>query len=147
MAYCTQADVLARLGSTALIELTSDSGSSVVYAIVDDAIERAHAAMDADIGYRYAVPVDVTGDTSLAATLRALALDLVDFFLHQRRGLVSGAKQKLYDHVKAWLADVRSGVHPLPAASGTPASATADPPAIEVNSATRAASRENMEDL
>ena len=147
MGYCTEADLTTRLGSAKLIELTSDSGSSVNSAVVTAAIARSSATMDADLSFRYAVPVVTTGDTELTATLKNIAIDLCEYFLFQRRGLVSGAKQGLYDNAKKWLEDIREGAHPLPATEGTPASADASPPAVLFGFQARSASRENMAKL
>lgn len=146
MPYVTQAQVTTRLGTSALVELTSDSGDSVDTDVLDQMIQRADDQINNTLSSRYLVPVDTSADASLAATLAAMALDLVDYYLYQRRGLVDGAKEKLLENVMKWLTDVKEGLLPLPA-TGSVVSTVSDPPALDIGSATRQASRETFAQL
>ena len=137
MGYCDQADLVTRIGNDRMVQLTSDTGSSIDSTVVIAAIERASAKMDADLSSRYAVPVVTTGDAPLAATLRTIAVDLTEYYLYQRREGTEGAKQSLYDNAVKWLEDIRSGEHPLPATEGTPASTESSPPASVFGFSTR----------
>ena len=74
------------------------------------------------VGMRYHVPVDVSGDTGLAAFLLSMTLNLAVFNLAARPGSeVPETIQRARDNETVWLEAVAVGNVVLPA-SATPAS-------------------------
>jgi len=86
MAYITHADIEARLGPAAYVQLTDDEGTgSANPTRVEEARTGAEAEIDTYLARRHAVPIDVSGAAAVGGLLKRLALDLVEFRLHCRR--------------------------------------------------------------
>jgi len=147
MSYVSNADIEERLGSEAYVQLTDDAGSgSADEDKVTEARLGAEGEVNSYLGRRHAVPIDVTTHDELAAVLKSVTLDLVEYRLHTRRPPVPDAFRRKRESAVRWLQRVASGQAVLPAASeveGNPATGVAG----EVTGSPRVMSREEMEDL
>lgn len=87
MAYCTQQDLVDRIGEPLLQELTDleRTAHAVVVARVTSAIEAASAEIDAYAQARYSVPFDPA-----PAIIRKVAVDLALYVLFAAKGLKDG---------------------------------------------------------
>ncbi len=121
MAYVTVQDVEERLGSSAYVELTDDSGSGQAdLDKVNEAIGGAEGEVDSYLGRRYAVPVQIAGFPMIAALLKTIVLDLVEYRLRGRRSVVSAGVERRRREAVEWLARVAAGEVVLPAATPLP---------------------------
>ena len=127
MAYATANDLIARVGNTAAVQLTTESGNLVDNTVVQAAVDAAQGDVDRHLARRFQTPIDVSLDADLAAALKAVTLDIGEYRLFAHRPPVSETKQKMYDNVVAWLEGVAKGDFNLPGAV-TPASQTSDKP-------------------
>jgi phage gp36-like protein len=115
MAYVTAADVEERLGEQAYIELTDDTGSGTADVDkVNEAIAGAEGEVDSHLGRRYAVPVELTGFPTIAAVLKSVVLDLVEYRLRSRRPPVPDEYRRKRGDAAAWLERVAAGEVVLP---------------------------------
>ena len=147
MSYATNADIEERLGHTAYVQLTDDTGSG---SADEDKVSEARLAAEGEVnsylGRRYAVPVDVTGGEELAGVLKSVTLDLVEYRLHARRPPVPDDVRGKRESAVQWLQRVASGQAVLPAANEL-ATNPAGGITGEVTGAARVMSREELEDL
>jgi len=147
MSYASNGDVEQRLGSTAYVQLTDDSGSgSANEDRVAEARLGAEGEVNSYLGRRYAVPVDVGTHEELAAVLKSVTLDLVEYRLHARRPPVPDEVRRKRDSAVKWLERAASGEVVLPASSeleGNPASGVSG----EVVGPARVLSREELQNL
>ena len=147
MSYTTNADIEERLGSTAYVQLTDDTGSG---SADEDKVTEARLAGEGEVnsylGRRYGVPVDVTGNEELAGVLKSVTLDLAEYRLHARRPPVPEAIRRKRESAVQWLQRVASGAAVLPASSEL-ATNPAGGITGEVTGATRIMSREKLENL
>lgn len=145
--YTTNADVEKRLGTVLYVQLTDDGGTgSADEERVTEARLAAEGTLDSHLGRRYAVPVDTTQHVELAALLKSIALDLIEYRLHARRPPVPADVERKHRAAIEWLEQVAAGQAILPAASELPAH-----PAEGIRAAVcgppRVLSREEMEAL
>lgn len=143
MAYIDNADITARVGNDTAVQLTTDSGAVVDSVVLDEVRESAEGEVNGYLARRYAVPVDLTTHTDLAATLKGFTLDIAVFRLHSRRPPVTEAIREARTDAVKWLTAVSEGKVILPAAV-TPASTTSDDPTPTWGGSDATASRENM---
>ena len=117
MAYVTNEDIETRLGTERYVDLTDDTGSgSANTAVVNEARLGAEREVDSYVARRYAVPIDVSANTELAALLTTVVLDLIEYRLHGRRPPVPGDVIAKRDAAIDWLKEVASGAVELPSA-------------------------------
>jgi phage gp36-like protein len=122
MAYVTDADIQARLGNAAYVQLTDDAGSgSADAAKVAEARLGAEAEVDSYLATRYRVPVDVSGEANLQALLKSVVLDLVTYRLHGRRPPIPEDLVRRRSEAIEWLTRVAAGLVQLPSVSVLPA--------------------------
>jgi len=147
MSYVSNSDVEERLGSAAYVQLTDDSGTgSADEDKVTEARLGAEGEVNSYLGRRYAVPVDTTVHSELAAVLKSVTLDLAECRLHARRPPVpDDVRQKRHASVQ-WLQRVAAGEAVLPATTEVDGNSATG---IEgsVTGTSRVLSREEMEDL
>jgi len=116
MAYLTNADVSDWLGSATVIQLTDDAGTgSADEDRISDARQGAEGEANSYLATRYATPVSFTGETEVAAVLRAFVLDLAAYRLHGRRPPIPPDVVRRREEAIEWLARVASGLVQLPA--------------------------------
>jgi len=128
MAYITNADIERRLGSANYIHLTDDLSTGVADATVaDEARQAAEGEVDAYLGRRYAVPVEVASSPELAGLLAGVALDLAVNRLHGRRPPVPDDVRLQADRSRLLLARLSTGEAVLPSGAELPANAAAGP--------------------
>lgn len=117
MAYITNDDIQLRIGPAAYVQLTDDTGTgSADTAKVDEARLGAEGEANSYLAARYAVPVDLTGEPQLAATLKSFVLDIAAYRLHTRRPPVPDDIVRRREEAVTWLVRVASGLVQLPAA-------------------------------
>lgn len=115
MAYITNENIETRLGTERYVQLTDDSGSgSANTAVVNEAREGAEREVDSYVARRYAVPVDVSANSELAALFTTIVLDLVEYRLHARRPPVPVDVVAKREEAVKWLNQVASGAVELP---------------------------------
>jgi phage gp36-like protein len=116
MAYVTNEDIEAWLGSEAYIALTDDSGTgSADTTKVVEARLGAEGEANSYLSTRYAVPVDVSSEPEIEAVLKSFVVDLVSYRLHSRRPPVPDDVVRRREEAITWLSRVASGVVQLPA--------------------------------
>jgi len=147
MSYASNADVEERLGTAAYVQLTDDAGSgSADEDKVTEARLGAEGEVNSYVGRRHAVPVDVTGHEELAAVLKSVTLDLVEYRLHARRPPVPEEMRRKRESAVRWLQRVASAEVVLPTRTeveSNPAGGVTG----EVVGSPRVMSREELEDL
>lgn len=115
MAYVTNEDIETRLGTARYVQLTDDTGSgSANTAVINEAREGAEREVDSYLARRYAVPIDVSVNSELAALLTTVVLDLVEYRLHARRPPVPGDVVAKRDAAIKWLGQIAAGAVELP---------------------------------
>ena len=147
MSYASNADVLSRMGSRLYVQLTDDAGTgSADEAKVTDARLGAEAEADSYLGRRYQVPIDGTIDAEVAACLKSIAINLVEYRLHARRPPVPDDVRLKYEATIQWLRRIASGEALLPSAVEIPAN-EAIGIVGELTHSERIMSREELENL
>jgi phage gp36-like protein len=108
--YIVQADLKAVLSDDDLLQLTDDAGVGEVDAtVLAGVIARSEGEFHGYAAKRYATPVDVTGDATLAATIRGRLLDLVAYYLRGRRPGMPQEVRDRYTDAQRWLRDLADG--------------------------------------
>lgn len=121
MAYVTNGDVQARLGTAAYLQLTDDDGNGAAdAAVIDEARLGAEGEMNAHLARRFAVPIDTAAHPELAGALKSVGLDLIEYRLRGRRPPVPPNVTRRRDEAVAWLRGVADGSIELPT-TGSPA--------------------------
>lgn len=130
--YATSDELKARFESDEDLAFQTDSEDTGVPdpVVLAEALDDAEGEMDSYLGKRYAIPVDVSTDTRLAARLKSVALDLAVHNVLARGDITSDDKTKSHDDAILWLTDIRDGEGILPAADGV-ASTTSDEPVAQ----------------
>ena len=147
MSYVSNSDIEERLGTSVYVQLTDDSGSgSADLDKVNESRLGAEGEVNSYLGRRYAVPVDTSGAEELAAVLKSITLDLIEYRLHSRRPPVAQEIRHKREAAVKWLGQVASGEVVLPASSEL-AGNTAGGITGEVTGSERIMSREELEDL
>lgn len=156
--YATQANFEDRFSSddevAFLTDNTTAEGPNAT--VISEALEEAEGFINSYLARRYAVPVVVSSEASVAATLRGCTLDIAVYnVVGGRSDVVSDAKTKQYERWLAWLEAIAEGKVVLPGAATLPGptaianvavwgSGDAD---VESDDATRVFSRESMATL
>lgn len=121
--YAVAADVIDRFESDAALAYltdTADTTGATDTTRVNAAIEHGEGFVNSYLATKYSVPVDVSGDSALAAFLKNKTVDLAVYHLASRPGAeIPDQLQRVYDNVTAWLKDFADGDAELPA-TGTP---------------------------
>jgi phage gp36-like protein len=115
MSYATLADLRERLGERLYVQLTDDAGTGVADENKAKGSLRAAAGeMDGYLARRYAVPIDTSGEESLAGLLKSLMLDLAEYRLHARRWPVPEIIKEKRDAAMHWLKKAGEGEVRMP---------------------------------
>jgi phage gp36-like protein len=104
MAYCNQSDLLTMIPLKELAELTADSGDTPDSQVVDEAIHRADAEIDAYLGMRYTLPL-----TPLPDQVKGLSIDMALYHLYSRRSVVPTVRRQKYEAAISFLKLVAKG--------------------------------------
>lgn len=105
MAYCTEANILTRVGEEELVALADlDEDGTADAAVVAAAISDADGHINSYVAVKYTVPVSPVPDV-LVKRSTSLAI----YFLQLRRNSVTEDMQKEYDRITQWLKDVVAG--------------------------------------
>lgn len=147
MSYATNSDVEQRMGPASYVQLTDDAGEGAADEVkVTAAREAAEAEINSYVGVRYGVPVDVSGEAEVAAILRSVTVDLVEFRLHSRRPPVPADVAARGASALEWLDRIASGRAVLPSVSelqGNPALG----PSTAASASTRVWGRDEAADV
>jgi phage gp36-like protein len=104
MAYCCEDDLLKMIPQAELAELTAESGEVPDSLIINEAISKAEAEIDAYLGVRYVVPL-----AAPPARVKGLAVELAIYHLYSRRSVVPPVRQRNYEEAVAFLKQVAAG--------------------------------------
>ncbi len=125
MAYCTQEDLLKMIPPEELAELTAEAGDTPDPQVVEEAISRGQAEIDAYLGTVYAVPL-----SQVPPLIKALAVDLAIFHLYLRRSVAPPVRRQKYEAAVAFLKEVAAGQAVVAGAGGEPPSTDREAPQI-----------------
>lgn len=95
--------------------------------VLTDVVEAAEGEINSGLAVRYATPVDVSIDTTLAALLKRKTLDLAEHYLHRRGEAASEIKKDQADQVLEWVDKVSKGERKLVGALTAASTASANP--------------------
>lgn len=116
MSYIDNAAVELRVGTTALTQLTDDSGGGVINAsVVDEARLGAEGEVNSYLARRYLTPIDFAVHSEVAGVLASVTLDIAEYRLHARRPPVPDAVIQRFRAALGWLSKVANGAVSLPA--------------------------------
>lgn len=127
MAYIVNQDLIDRVGNEAAVQLTSDSGSSVVAAVLDEVRLSTEGEVNGYLAKRFAVPLDLTAHPDAAATLKGVCLDIGVYRLMSRRPPVAEAYRQARDDAIEWLTKVANADIELPVEETPDATNANDP--------------------
>lgn len=124
-----RADLVARFeNDDEVIRLTDGTEAGAIdYDVVDEVLDDAEGEVNSYLATRVAIPVDTTGETVLAARLKSVVLDIAQYKLISRKGVVSEPKRMLHDNAILWLQNVSTGKAELPTAGPLSGPDTIDP--------------------
>lgn len=127
--YLTTTELKTRFENDAELEFLTDKaeGSTPDEAVLTDVVETAEGEINSGLAMRYATPVDVSIDTTLAALLKRMTLDLAEVYLHRRGEGASEIKTEQRDRVLEWVEQMATGKRRLVGAV-TAASTASDNP-------------------
>jgi phage gp36-like protein len=127
--YLTTTELKTRFEDDAELEFLTDvtEGSGPDDAVLTDVIETAEGEINSGLAKKYATPVDVSADTTLAALLKRKTLDLAEVYLHRRGEGASEIKQDQLDQVMEWVEKMATGARVLVGALTPASTASADP--------------------
>lgn len=117
MGYCSQADLVLEIGTTALTELTDDAGEGEVDAdIVTFVIANADAVIDGYLGMVYTLPL-----TATPTLIRKISLDLSVYDLYSRKtsGEIPPIRAERRAEAVALLEKIGAGTISFPATQAT----------------------------
>ena len=144
--YASTAQVETRIGTKTLYQLTSDTGTSVTTAKVEEAIGMGESLIDSHAARRFQTPVDFAAHPELEIPLRGLTIDFARYHLANLRPPVPEDWTKAYEMGLKWVEKLGKG-EVEPGSTDTPASTESRAPIGVLTSQDRNASRENMADL
>jgi phage gp36-like protein len=114
MAYVTAADIVARIGESTALQLTTDSGSSVDTALISAIIAEVEADVETALRKRFRGTLTESAYPQSWALVRGKVIDMVIYRLGARRPEVPEAWQTLYKNAVAWLDKLAAGNADLP---------------------------------
>lgn len=149
MSYASAQDVIDRLGTELAAELTNEGQSSTTpdSIMIAEHVAGADAVIDGYLAQRYATPVSVAAQPSIAALLKRLTLDVAIHSLHGRALDIPEAIKSAYDAALALLKDFQAGKASLPVENATVAEPAYQPSAVVTDGDERGFSREKLKGL
>lgn len=115
--YADESELQARFEDSAEVaQLTDSTDGTPDTTVTQELVDRAAGIFDSYVGKIYAIPVDVSVDDTLDATVRNIVLDIAVYLLLVRGENVPAAKLKAYDDAIAWLVLISNGEVVLPSA-------------------------------
>lgn len=135
--YATQADIQDEFNdSTELAYLTSGDASVLDTDALDDAIDAAEADLNTRIAMRYATPVSVSSDTTLAALLKRQTIKITRYYLFGRTNILPDRVAVDYQNALDWADKIADGTYAMSGAI-TAASTTSRDPRLEWSDSSR----------
>ncbi|HUX16509.1 MAG TPA: DUF1320 domain-containing protein [Phycisphaerae bacterium] len=117
MAYCTQADILTRIGSEELVALADlDEDGTADATTIAEAIADADGHINSYLEVKYTVPVSPVPDV-LVKRSTILAI----YFLQLHRNSLTEDYKQAFKDITAWLKDVVAGKASLGVSTPKPA--------------------------
>ena len=114
MAYVIAAEVIARLGTAAAAQLTTESGDTPDSAMITLVIAEVEGRADAAVRSRIATPVDAVGYPKTFAALRGIVMSMAIYALAVRRPPVPKDWTEANEQALRWLAGLAEGKIALP---------------------------------
>ena len=115
MAYVTNADIEARLGTSTYLQLADDDGNGVAdAAVVEEVRQGAEGEVKSYLAARYAVPVNTAVHPEVAGLLKSLTLDLAEHRLRSRRVPAPDDAVRRRREAIEWLGRLAEGIVELP---------------------------------
>lgn len=147
MAYVTNGDIEARLGTADYVQLTDDAGTgSADEGKVDEARQGAEGEVNSYLARRFATPMSLSGEPELAAVLKSIVLDLAAYRLHGRRPPIPADVVRRRAEAVSWLSQVAAGNIELPLVNA-PQGPAAQGIVGRAEGSARLMSRESLENL
>jgi phage gp36-like protein len=137
MAYSTQDDLLTMISQAELAALSAETGDEPDTQVVEEAIARADAEIDAACGLRYTVPF-----FPVPERIKSLSADLALYHLFSRRSAAPEIWRQKYQDGLAFLQLVAGGQATLAGSGGEPPAAERQSP--DFISANRLFSRDTL---
>lgn len=127
--YASTVELVARFENVAVVEhLTGSLSTDAAYtAVLNEVINGAEGEIDSAAAVKYEVPLDVAGDTVLAAYVKTMALDLAVGSLHDRKRNVPVSVEQARTRVLEWLDKLARGLRQLPSARTEATTVSRDP--------------------
>jgi len=146
MAYVTNDQLIARVGTAVATQLTTDSGSSPDATKITAARQAAEGLVNGYVSPQYATPLDLAINEETSQLIQGLVLDIGEYKLHSLRQPVSDGVTRLYDQAVATLTRISRGEITLPGAA-TQAGPTGRGTIADVDGAERIFDRDSMDGL
>lgn len=129
--YASTAELVARFENVVVVEhLTGSPSTDAAYtAVLNEVINGAEGEVDSAAAIKYEVPLDVAGDTVMAAYVKSMTLDLAVASLHDRSRNVPVAIELARTRRMEWLDKLGKGMRQLPSARTETSTVSRDPPA------------------
>lgn len=127
--YASTTELQTRFENTAELEFLTDKaeGAGIDTGKLTDAIETAEGEIDSALSKRYATPVDVSVDTTLAALLNRKTLEAAEVYMLRKAEGSPDVKQDQLQEVLDWLDKLVEGKRNLVGAVTVASTASADP--------------------
>lgn len=127
--YASTAELVARYKTVAEVEhLTGSLSTDAAYtAVLNEVINGAEGEIDSAAAVMYEVPLDVAGDTVMAAYVKSMTLDLAVGSLHDRSRNVPMAIELARTRRMEWLDKLGKGNRQLPSARTEATTVSRDP--------------------
>jgi phage gp36-like protein len=139
MAYCTSEDLLKMIAEEELAELSAETGDAPNLLVVEEAIAKAGAEVDAYLGVRYQTPV-----SPVPLQIRGVVVDMAIHHLYTRRGAAPPVRRERYEAAVRFLKDVAGGQAVVAGLTGEIAATERE--TTEIAAAVRIFSRDSQAD-
>lgn len=127
--YASTTELIARYKTVAEVEhLTGKASTDAAYtAVLNEVINGAEGEIDSAAAVMYEVPLDVAGDTVMAAFVKSMTLDLSVASLHDRSRNVPIAIENARITRREWLDKLATGERRLPSSRTEATTVSRDP--------------------
>lgn len=110
MSYATIAELKLRFADDdERAHLTDSAAGAAQDAVFTGLIDTAEGDINSALATRYATPVDVSVDTTLASLLEFKTIEMAEYFAYRRGEDASEVKRDQYDKVLEWLDKIVKG--------------------------------------
>lgn len=120
--YLTSTQVIDRISSARMGQLTADSGETPVTARINEEIDRAEGDVDSYLATQYSTPIDLAAFPKAAAVLESKTMAIAMYKLFGKREVIPEDVVRDWENAIEWLKMVAAGELTLPADSPIPGS-------------------------